>query len=470
MREEYEEMLKQKRLDAEQKKRERREVKLAQSSERRLQREEQRKERGRDSYLKTISTSSPIEDTMRDISVSPVKYGMDAEHAIKMEEKYDYELEERIMDWIEDVTGFAMNSFYDDLCNGQVLCHLINSIKPNMIPLVHTRDQALLERENIKFFVNACRGLGVNQGDLFEVNDLYDRHNIGQVLNCLYALTQVLEMSSWYAGPRLNGRKAGGDGPPRFSCNHLPYFLKDQPVPRGCSAILFLAAFLTLAFFAGFGNSVGFYTFWRPMLFDCPSTLHPNTPLSPVFSNDTNGTAPHTIDPLCVDTSVATISGGVGLWFLGAGGLMLELAGPKITMMIGLVFKVVGCFLLADLRELKFLSVTVALSFLDAGGSLILLSLTPAFLLFPRRPAGIFFGLIGTYCFGSGLLALLGYFLGSTTGAAGIHETQFFLANYGGASELLPRAWGSFFGGVDSRVVFCAFEEMDDIGRRKERS
>lgn len=41
---------------------------------------------------------------------------------LQMEEKYDYELEERIMDWIEDVTGFAMDSFYDNLRNGQVSC------------------------------------------------------------------------------------------------------------------------------------------------------------------------------------------------------------------------------------------------------------------------------------------------------------------------------------------------------------
>jgi hypothetical protein len=126
---------------------------------------EQRKERGRDVYLKTPEKATKFVDERESISLSPVKYGMDAEHAIRvlvpspssfyssslllppspyslppphfsplpkplsssppyptqMEEKYDYELEERIMDWIEDVTGVAMDSFYDNLRNGQVI-------------------------------------------------------------------------------------------------------------------------------------------------------------------------------------------------------------------------------------------------------------------------------------------------------------------------------------------------------------
>lgn len=39
----------------------------------------------------------------------------------QMQDQYNYEMEERIMDWIEDVTGFAMDSFYANLKTGTAL-------------------------------------------------------------------------------------------------------------------------------------------------------------------------------------------------------------------------------------------------------------------------------------------------------------------------------------------------------------
>jgi hypothetical protein len=46
------------------------------------------------------------------------------------------------------------------------------------------------------------------------------------------------------------------------------------------------------------------------------------------------------------------------------------------------------------------------------------------FLLYPHRPAGIFFSLVGTFCFGSGLLALLGFFLGTKYNPYGIYSPE----------------------------------------------
>lgn len=166
----------------------------------------------------------------------------------------------------------------------------------------------------------------------------------------------------------------------------LPFFLQEQPLPRGFPALLYFLCFLFLAFFAGFGSPVGFYPLWRPLLFNCPTRIPP----LPIGSNGTNATDVRNlyllvliikvINPQCIDESIATISAGIGLYFLGIGGIFLELigtsfsafvlliiSGPKITMMIGLAFKIIGSFLLAELK-LNYALTTVALSFLEAGG------------------------------------------------------------------------------------------------------
>lgn len=41
------------------------------------------------------------------------------------------------MDWVENVTGVAVDNFYRSLGSGQLLCRLINVVKPGMIKKIH---------------------------------------------------------------------------------------------------------------------------------------------------------------------------------------------------------------------------------------------------------------------------------------------------------------------------------------------
>ena len=61
-------------------------------------------------------------------------YGMDAELAAKSAMKYDLGKEAEASSWISQVTEIGFNdSFADGLKNGQMLCILINRIKPGTI-------------------------------------------------------------------------------------------------------------------------------------------------------------------------------------------------------------------------------------------------------------------------------------------------------------------------------------------------
>lgn len=78
--------------------------------------------------------------------IGAVKYGMDREIAKKRKNNYNTEKEEQVMDWIEAVTGEELDSFYDGLKDGKLLCKLINKIRPNTIRRINTRDTALSHR------------------------------------------------------------------------------------------------------------------------------------------------------------------------------------------------------------------------------------------------------------------------------------------------------------------------------------
>ena len=53
------------------------------------------------------------------------------------------------MDWIETVTGSKIDSFYESLRDGIVLCNLANKLKPGMITRINTRNTTLAHRVSI---------------------------------------------------------------------------------------------------------------------------------------------------------------------------------------------------------------------------------------------------------------------------------------------------------------------------------
>ena len=102
-------------------------------------------------------------------------YGLDAELARKQAEKYDPVAEQMAINWIEAVTKETFHSsFSATLKDGQVLCRLINSIKPNSVRKIETSQMPFKQMENISNFLKASRTVGIAEYELFETVDLYE--------------------------------------------------------------------------------------------------------------------------------------------------------------------------------------------------------------------------------------------------------------------------------------------------------
>lgn len=109
------------------------------------------------------------------VSVRGAGFGLDAELARKRSEKYDYAAERQVQQWIEAVTGTKFTQpFAQNLKDGQLLCQLINKIKPGTIRKIETSAMPFKQMENISNFLRACRSLGVAEHDVFETVDLYE--------------------------------------------------------------------------------------------------------------------------------------------------------------------------------------------------------------------------------------------------------------------------------------------------------
>lgn len=132
------------------------------------------------------------------------KSGFAAEAQRKINAKYSDELAQESLEWIKiilgdefDVSG-DMDNFYEVLKDGQVLCRLVNSIKPGAVKRVNNSQMAFKCMENINAFLEAVKELGVPAQETFQTVDLWERQNLNSVVICLQSL----------------GRKAGNYGKP----------------------------------------------------------------------------------------------------------------------------------------------------------------------------------------------------------------------------------------------------------------
>jgi len=128
----------------------------------------------------------------RSRSISPVKYGLDKDTQEKIKEKYDYVLEEQAMDWIEEITKENIDHFYESLKSGELLCRVINAMRPNMIKNININPkEGIMEIENIRKYLSACTAFGLNQNEVFDPYDLHSRKDIGAVVKNVHALSKV---------------------------------------------------------------------------------------------------------------------------------------------------------------------------------------------------------------------------------------------------------------------------------------
>jgi len=133
--------------------------------------------------------------------------GLDADLKRRQSAKYDLGLEAAVVHWIEEIvpdTPKGGLSVAEWLKDGKVLCALVNAIKPGTIKKVNTMNAPFKQMENITYFMNAARELGVPESSMFGTPDLYEEKNMGSVINCLNIFGGAIQISvPEFAGPKL---------------------------------------------------------------------------------------------------------------------------------------------------------------------------------------------------------------------------------------------------------------------------
>jgi len=122
------------------------------------------------------------------------KSGLAAETHAKVNSKYSEDAAEEVLYWIRDVLGEdictdgSQDNFYEVLKDGQVLCRLMNKLKPNSIKKIQASAMAFKCMENINNFTNGAKSCGVSDSECFQTVDLWERQNLNSVVICLQAL------------------------------------------------------------------------------------------------------------------------------------------------------------------------------------------------------------------------------------------------------------------------------------------
>ncbi|KAF5285032.1 hypothetical protein FQR65_LT02344 [Abscondita terminalis] len=127
----------------------------------------------------------------------------------KLAAKRSPEQDKEAQEWIETILGakFPAGQLYEDvLRDGTVLCQLINKIAPGSVAKINTSGGQFKFMENINNFQDALKKYGVNDVDVFQTVDLYEKKDIAQVTNTIFALgRQTYKHPEWkgpYLGPK----------------------------------------------------------------------------------------------------------------------------------------------------------------------------------------------------------------------------------------------------------------------------
>ena len=113
--------------------------------------------------------------------------------------------EQKLQTWLGAVLNLPLadGSLHAQLKSGVVLCELLNAIKPGAVPKISKSNMPfpqvrprvgrrrlsislfrapVVQRENVKAFIDGARALGLADRDNFDTADLFDEKNMRQVV------------------------------------------------------------------------------------------------------------------------------------------------------------------------------------------------------------------------------------------------------------------------------------------------
>ncbi|KAJ3256606.1 Transgelin-3 [Boothiomyces macroporosus] len=128
-------------------------------------------------------------------------------------ELYKYDLKSSIIreteakEWIESVIGEAIGEDLATALNdGIVLCKLSNALLPDSPPIKYAVSALPFKKmDNISKFLKTLPSLGLSSFETFQTVDLFEKKNMNQVIDCLFAISRNAEKNG-FQGPLIGNR------------------------------------------------------------------------------------------------------------------------------------------------------------------------------------------------------------------------------------------------------------------------
>jgi len=138
---------------------------------------------------------------------------MSLERAVKAKiaGKRDPLQDKQAQEWIESILEFKFpgNSTYEEvLKDGQVLCKLINKLKPGSVGKINDAGGQFKMMENINNFQKALKDYGVPDQDVFQTVDLWEKKDISQVTNTIFSIGRAAWKDASWKGANLGPKPA----------------------------------------------------------------------------------------------------------------------------------------------------------------------------------------------------------------------------------------------------------------------
>ncbi|KAJ7047378.1 ras GTPase-activating protein [Mycena alexandri] len=99
--------------------------------------------------------------------------------------------------WIEGCLNeeleFGVVELEDGLRNGVILAKLVRVFRPGSVKKIYDAPKLdFRHSDNINYFFNFVREIGLPEGFIFELTDLYEKKNLPKVIYCIHALSHLL--------------------------------------------------------------------------------------------------------------------------------------------------------------------------------------------------------------------------------------------------------------------------------------
>ena len=138
---------------------------------------------------------------------------MSLERAVraKIALKRNPEMDKVAQEWIETIIGekFPAGVAYEDhIKDGIILCKLINKLAPGSVAKINESGGQFKMMENINNFQKAIQAYGVAEIDVFQTVDLWEKKDISQVTNTIFALGRATYKHPEWNGPYLGPKPA----------------------------------------------------------------------------------------------------------------------------------------------------------------------------------------------------------------------------------------------------------------------